>query len=386
MSKVEITIPSVGESVTEANIGQFLVPAGGWADKNQAVFEIETDKASMEIVAPESGVVSYEFEEGDLVQIGTVVGHVDTSAEKPAGTPETAVKEEAPKEEASTASASSPEKTFSADQLRGLGPAKRKLAREGKLDLNQSSSSSLSQTPEEDEKERKPMSVLRKKIAERLLNSQHSTASLTTFNEVDMSNVMNTRKELKADFEKKFGVRLGFMSYFTKAVCYAAEHVPAVNAQLEGSDIVYNKNVHVSVAVSTDRGLVVPVLRKANQLSFAGIESGIGELATRARDGKLGIEDMTGGTFTVTNGGVFGSLLSTPILNPPQSGILGMHKIEQRPMAIDDGSGQFKIEICPMMYLALTYDHRIIDGKESVTFLVKVKEYLESVTPEQIMQ
>lgn len=396
MSKVEITIPTVGESVTEANIGQFLIADGTWANKGDAVFEIETDKASMEITAPESGLVSYSVGEGDLVQVGATVGQIDTSAEKPAGS-ESSAKEEkdastSKKNEAAGTSqkegASAPQKAsktqFTEEQLKGLGPAKRKAAREGKLKVNQPSASSLDLN-QANEKERKPMSVLRKKIAERLLNSQHSTASLTTFNELDMTQVMSTRSTLKADFEKKHGVRLGFMSYFAKAVCYAAEHVPSVNAQIEGSDIVYNKNVHISVAVSTERGLVVPVLRNVNQMSYAEIESGISELATRARDGKLGIEDMSGGTFTITNGGVFGSLLSTPILNPPQSAILGMHKIEQRPMAIDDGNGQFNVEVRPMMYLALTYDHRLIDGKESVTFLVKAKEYLESVTEDQIL-
>lgn len=388
MSTVEITIPSVGESVTEANIGKMIVPEGAWAEKGAPIFEIETDKASMEVNAPEAGVVHYSVHSGDLVQIGAAVGRIDTSAKKSEGAASAAPAEK--KTEAkSVETKPSPGTAVAAaeisdSELKGLGPAKRKAVREGKMSLSQAAPAPSLGTAAEDI-ERKPISVLRKKIAERLLNSQHSTASLTTFNEVDMSQVMATRNQLKGEFEKKHGVKLGFMSYFTKAVCYAAGHVPSVNAQIEGDNIAYHKNVHVSIAVSTERGLVVPVLRNANRMSFAEIEKGIGLLADRARDGKLGVEDMTGGTFTITNGGVFGSLLSTPILNPPQSGILGMHKIEQRPMAIDDGGGKYRVEVRPMMYLALTYDHRLIDGKESVTFLVKVKEYLENVTAEQII-
>lgn len=385
---VDIVIPTVGESINEANIGRFIVPAGGWAEQGEPVLEIETDKASMEVMAPESGVVSYSVGEGDLVAIGAAVGSVDTSAEKPAdATPAASSDAPAEKKEAAVATPAASSSTPTVDEslLKGLGPAKRKAIREGRASLPSTGGGHNLQEDSNTGVERKPMSVMRKKIAERLLHSQHSTASLTTFNEVDMTNVLGTRGALKAEFEKKHGIKLGFMSYFTKAVCYAVEHVPIVNAQIDGTDVIHNENVHVSIAVSTDRGLVVPVLRNANKLDFAGVEKGIAEMAGRARDGKLGIEDMMGGTYTITNGGVFGSLVSTPILNPPQTAILGMHKTEQRPIAVDDGSGQLKVEIRPMMYLAMTYDHRLIDGKDSVTFLVKVKEFLENVTEDQVL-
>lgn len=387
MSLVDITIPSVGESITEANVGRFLVGEGQWADKGAAVLEIETDKASMEINAPESGVVKYQVGEGDLVSIGATVGSIDTSAEKPAASEAAPVKtsEEKTESKTSTTSASTQKPALSSDQLKGLGPAKRKAAREGRINLNQNTGSqALSQAPNNET--RQPMSLMRKKIAERLMHSQQSTASLTTFNEVNMAPVMETRKALKADFEAKFGARLGFMSYFTKAVCAAAAEVPAVTSRIDGDEVVSTPDVNISIAVSTDRGLVVPVLRQANLMTYPQIESGISALAEKARNGQLGIEDMVGGNFTITNGGVFGSLVSTPILNPPQSGILGMHKIEQRPMAVENDQGGWDVTVLPMMYLALTYDHRLVDGKESVTFLVKVKEYLESVTTDQVMK
>mgnify|MGYP003393349837 CR=1 FL=1 len=378
---IEITIPTVGESVKEANIGKLHIPEGAWANKGDVIFEIETDKASMEVSAPESGVVHYSINAGDLVKIAASVGKIDPSAKKPAPIANGNGASHEPKIAKATTAAAPPTAPSTQD-LKGVGPAQRKAIREGKATAPTTTFNSM--TTDGTDQERKTMSTLRKKIAERLLNSQQTTASLTTFNEVDMSNVITTRNQLKSSFETTHGVRLGFMSYFAKAVCYAAEQVPSVNAQIEGDEVVYNKNVHLSIAVSTERGLVVPVLRRVNQLSFSQIEKGIAELAERARLGKLGIEDMMGGTFTVTNGGVFGSMLSTPILNPPQSGILGMHKIENRPMAIEDGNGGFRVEVKPMMYVALTYDHRLIDGKESVTFLVKVKEFLETVKANQI--
>jgi 2-oxoglutarate dehydrogenase E2 component (dihydrolipoamide succinyltransferase) len=265
----------------------------------------------------------------------------------------------------------------SSESLKGFGPAKRKAIRSGTLPLPSSQP-----TPWGGEADviRKPMSTLRKRIAERLLESQQTTATLTTFNEVDMSRSMAARGKLKDEFQTKFGVKLGFMSFFSKAVIAALQQFPEVNAHIEGDDIVYPQGVHLGVAVSTDRGLVVPVLRNAQNLSYVQLEQKIAELADRARTGKLQIPEMQGGTFTITNGGVFGSLLSTPIINPPQSGILGMHKIENRPMAIEIEKGKFSVEVRPMMYVALSYDHRLIDGATSVGFLVKVKEYLETVT------
>ncbi len=396
MSQVEVTIPSVGESINEATIARWNYADGAWVQKDDVLFEIETDKASVEVVAPASGALQILAPAGQTVAIAAVVGKINTAASKPAGgeVPAAAAVKET-KTSAVAAGAVAPataQATLTpgvADNdatLHGLGPGARKAVREGKMPAPNTggASGALGQGPVA-VVERKKMTPIRKKIAERLMQSQQGTATLTTFNEVDMSAILAARQELKDSFQQKFGIKLGFMSFFTKAVCFAAQQVPAVNAYIEGDEIVYHRNVHTSVAVSTDRGLVVPVLRNADQLSYAGIEKGIADLADRARLGKLGIEEMLGGSFTITNGGVFGSLLSTPILNPPQSGILGMHKTEYRPMAIADANGKYSVEVRPMMYLALSYDHRIVDGRESVTFLVKVKEYLETVTAAQVM-
>ncbi|HEX4925134.1 MAG TPA: 2-oxoglutarate dehydrogenase complex dihydrolipoyllysine-residue succinyltransferase [Bdellovibrionales bacterium] len=423
MATVEIKIPTVGESINEATIGRWNFKSGDWVEKDAVVLEIETEKATMEVSAPASGKLTITANQGQTVAIGAIVGSVDTAADKSAAAPAAPTKPppgakpasgpratpppsymKSDSEPAPTAVASStaPAPQASAPitqtstpaasggmetvELRGLGPAARKAVREGKM-APPSSAPAPGQTsldPRPGEQERKPMSTIRRKIAERLLHSQQSTATLTTFNEIDMTNILSIRKSVQDQFTAKHGVKLGFMSFFTKAVCYAASQVPVVNAFIDGHDVLYNKHVHAGIAVSTDRGLVVPVLRYADTMNYAQIEKGILDLAERARTGRLGIEEMMGGTFTITNGGVFGSLLSTPILNPPQSAILGMHKTEHRPVAIDAGGGKYSVEVRPMMYLAMSYDHRLIDGRDSVTFLVKVKEYLETVTKDQV--
>jgi len=395
MSQVEVKIPSVGESINEATLGRWNFKDGDWVDKDAVIFEIETEKATMEVNAPSSGVIKVKNKQGDTVSIGATVATIDTDAKKPAGASAPASSASPEKTSPSPApasnNASSPTSNVTNADMKGFGPSKRKAVREGRQSLpthssNTSSGNSLLQLDLQEGQERKPMSTIRKKIAERLIHSQHSTATLTTFNEVDMSAILAIRSKVKDEFQKKFGVKLGFMSFFTKAVVAAAKEVPAVNAFIEGTDILYNSHVHTSIAVSTDRGLVVPVLRFADRQNYADIEKNIGALAEKARSGKLGIEDMSGGTFTITNGGVFGSLLSTPILNPPQSGILGMHKTEMRPKAIEQANGSYKVEVRPMMYVALSYDHRVIDGRDSVTFLVKAKEYLETITAEEVMR
>jgi len=400
MSQVDIVVPSVGESIVEANIGQLFFNSGDWVEKDAAVLELETDKATVEVNAPESGRLILTVQSGDTVAIGSPVGKIDTEATKPDGravpaeapsgppvipvgpppVPEKTTKQAQPQQNIIQQS-SAPNIASSA--LKGLGPAKRKAIREGKESLPKAplDQKQIAFNPTEGQ-QRKKRSVMRKKIAERLLQSQHSTATLTTFNEINMAHVLELREKLKDQFMQKHGVKLGFMSFFTKAACFALDQVPAVNAFIEGDDAVYNSNVHMSIAVSTERGLVVPVVRNSQKLSFAQIESEIALLAEKSRAGKLGIDEMMGGTFTITNGGVFGSLISTPILNPPQSAILGLHKTEHRPIAVPNNSGGFTIEVQPMMYVALSYDHRMVDGKESVTFLVKVKEYLESIVTE----
>jgi len=410
--QVEIKIPTVGESINEATIGRWNFQSGDWVEKDAVIFEIETEKATMEVNAPASGRLQISANTGDVVAIGAIVGFIDTAATKPAngpsakpamappskpppgampakpppGAPAPAASLPPPPSSGGVAISPGGHVSPQPSMMKGLGPAKRKAVREGRMSLPTVSPSLSEIEPTEEGVRRVPMSVIRKKIAERLMFSQASTATLTTFNELDMSNVLNTRTQLKDQFQQKFGVKLGFMSYFSKAVCYAASHVPTLNAFIEGQDIVYHEHVHLGIAVSTERGLVVPVVRYANRKTYAELEKDIAALAEKARVGKLGIEDMLGGTFSLTNGGVFGSLLSTPILNPPQSGILGMHKTEHRPVAIEK-NGAWSIEVRPMMYLAMSYDHRLVDGKDSVSFLVKVKEYLETVaSADEIMR
>ena len=394
--KQEIKAPSVGESITEVRIGRWLKEAGTQVKNGEAVLEIESDKATVEVVAESDGVLSTVSGPGDTVPIGQVVGYIEVGA-KAAGTVVNAVATPAaPTAAVATAAAPSHSGTVNAT----LSPAVRRMTEEHKVDATQVAgtgrngqvlkgdvvrhleSPTVAKTPTASPvatpatvagERRVPMTSLRQKIAERLVMAQHTAAILTTFNECDMTNVMAMRNQYKEAFKTKHGVPLSFMSFFTRAVVEALKAIPAVNARIDGKDIVYHDFQDVGVAVGTERGLVVPVVRGAGLMSFVEIERAIGELAKKARESKLSIKELSGGTFTISNGGTYGSLLSTPILNPPQSGILGMHNIVERPMAVN---GQ--VVIRPMMYLALSYDHRIIDGKEAVTFLIKVKEGIEN--------
>ena len=333
---VQIVVPSLGESVSEATVAKWLKEAGQPVAMDEPLVELETDKITLEVPAAASGMLgSIAAAAGDSVEVGAVLGVIDETAAVDAPTP-------------------CPPSAVSAPSPAPAPPAA---------------------GPRE---ERVPMTRLRQRIAERLKAAQNTAAMLTTFNEVDMSGVTAIRDRLRDAFEARHGARLGLMSFFVKAVTVALKETPAVNAEIDGTDIVYKNHYDIGVAVGTDQGLVVPVLRDADRMSFAEIEAGIAALGARARQGKLTMEELTGGTFTITNGGVYGSLQSTPILNPPQSGILGMHKIQNRPVAVGD-----ELAIRPMMYLALSYDHRIIDGREAVTFLVRVKECIE--TPERIL-
>lgn len=384
---VELKIPVIGESVTEVTLSSWLKKEGDYVAEGEAVCEIESDKASMELPAPSAGVLKILAQAGAELKIGAKIGELDTSAAKPAAA--VATKEEVKSAPVLTASSKevnipSPaarkileEKGVEAQSLSGSG----KDGRITKADALNASASQVSAVPAKlaastpnGARSSRPekMTRLRKTIASKLVEAKNTTAMLTTFNEVDMHNLMELRKKYKEAFTKKHGVGLGFMSLFTKAVTVALKDWPAVNAQISGDEIIYHDYADVGIAVSTPKGLVVPVVRNAESLSLAQIEKEILNLATKARDGKITIEEMQGGTFSITNGGVFGSMLSTPILNLPQSAILGMHNIIERPVAIN---GQ--VVIRPMMYLALSYDHRIIDGRESVSFLKQVKELLE---------
>jgi 2-oxoglutarate dehydrogenase E2 component (dihydrolipoamide succinyltransferase) len=392
---IEIKVPSPGESVTEVQIANWLKSTGDYVQKDEEICEIDSDKATLTVSAEEAGQLTIAVEAGETVNVGDIIATIDTSVAAPEGAaaPVATKAEEPAKEEkksAPTPAAAPTEKSYAAgtpspaarkiieennlSKVQGTGPGGRitKTDALNALSIGFSAQNLNTWTGGRDTDSQK-MTMLRKKIAQRLVSVKNETAMLTTFNEVDMTAILELRKKYKDKFEKKHGIGLGFMSFFTKAVTEALYHFPAVNAYIDGENVVYNKFVDVGIAVSTPKGLMVPVLRNAELLSLAGIEAGIKDVATRARDGKLTIEEMTGGTFTITNGGVFGSLLSTPIINPPQSGILGMHKIQERPVAING-----KVEIRPMMYLAFSYDHRIIDGKESVSFLVKVKDMLEN--------
>ncbi len=412
---VEIKVPALGESVTEATVSKWLVKAGDTVTIDQPLCELETDKVTVEVNASVAGaVVDLAVEEGATVQVGGLLCHIEAgaagAAAKAASAPATqpAAAQPAARPAAPQAAAPQPAPAAAGANIAASGPAVRKLAEEKnvpaaaiqpsgkdgratKADV-MAALSSISAQPapaarpaapsgprlRADREERVKMTRLRRTIANRLKEAQNTAAMLTTFNEVDMTNVMALRDRLKDDFEKKHGARLGFMSFFVKACIAGLKELPAVNAEIEGDDLVYKNYYDIGVAVGTPNGLVVPVLRDADALSFAGIEKGIGDLGRKARDGKLSIADLTGGTFTISNGGVYGSLMSTPILNPPQSGILGMHKIQQRPMVV---GGEIKAR--PMMYLALSYDHRIIDGREAVLFLVRVKECIED--PERLL-
>jgi 2-oxoglutarate dehydrogenase E2 component (dihydrolipoamide succinyltransferase) len=416
---IEIKVPAMGESVSEATIGRWLKSKGDAVALDEPVVELETDKVAIEVTSPSAGVLeNILVGEGETVKVGTILGAVSEGAAgqpaaKPSAKGEKAKVEPAKVEKAKTKTEPKPEKkpaakapTPAPTPAPAPPPSVRRIAEEENLDTSDIEGSGRrgqitkgdalaalearkkeSPTPvqrpaqerETDAREeRVPMTRLRKTIALRLKESQDIAAQLTTFNEVDMSKIMALRSAHKDAFEKKHGVKLGFMGFFVKACVAALKEIPAVNAEIDGDDIVYKNYYNIGVAVSTERGLVVPVVRDADTLSIAAIESAINDFGTRARDGKLKLDDLMGGTFSLSNGGVFGSLMSTPILNAPQSGILGMHKIQNRPVAIDD-----KIEIRPMMYLALTYDHRLVDGREAVTFLVRVKDNLED--PERLL-
>lgn len=382
---VEIIVPPLGESVSEATIAKLLKKVGDYVKADEMIVELETDKVTLEVNAPVAGIIKeLKVAEGDTVKVKALIGSIDDKAAKPAGlvsnAPVSAPKAAAPV-------AVSP---VSNNSGAVLSPAAAKIAAENNVSISSGSgkdgrvtkgdvlnavsgggfaSSPASTGPRE---ERVKMTKLRQKIAQRLKDSQNTAASLTTFNEVDMTAVMKIRELYKDDFFKKHGVKLGFMSFFAKAAIAALKQIPAVNAEIQGDEVIYKNYYDISVAVGTPQGLVVPVVRDADRLSFAGVEAEIVNLGKKARDGKLTMQDMTGGTFTISNGGVYGSLMGTPIINPPQTGILGLHKIQDRPFVVN---GEIKIR--PMMYLALTYDHRLIDGGEAVTFLVKIKEAIE---------
>jgi 2-oxoglutarate dehydrogenase E2 component (dihydrolipoamide succinyltransferase) len=402
----EIRVPTLGESVTEATIGKWFKKPGDAVAVDEPLVELETDKVTIEVPAPAAGVLGeIAAKDGDTVAVGALLGQITdgAAAGKPAAAPATAA---APaKIAAPAAAATAPPRASAADIP--LAPSVRKLSAESGVDASTVPGSGKdgrvtkgdmlaaieraasaptpvpqpaaavqvrAPSPADDaaREERVRMTRLRQTIAKRLKDVQNTAAMLTTFNEVDMSHLMAMRNQYKDLFEKKHAVKLGFMGFFTKAVVQALKDVPAVNAEIDGTDLIYKNYYHIGVAVGTDRGLVVPVVRDCDEKSIAGIEKTIADFGRRARDGQLKIDEMQGGTFTISNGGVYGSLMSTPILNAPQSGILGMHKIQDRPVAIAG-----KVEIRPMMYLAVSYDHRVIDGKEAVTFLVRVKEGLE---------
>ncbi len=392
---VDVVTPSAGESVTEAEVGEWSVKVGDVVKADDTLVELETDKAAQEVPAPVAGtIVKIAVETGTTVEPGVLLCQIDPSGEGAAAAPAAAAPAPAAFAPAASGGSSMPpapsaqkmmaENNLSADQVAGSGK-RGQVLKEDVINAIASGATSSSSAPsaapvargpvaaqDEIREERVRMTKLRQTIARRLKDAQNSAAMLTTYNEVDMGPVMELRKQYKDLFEKKHGVKLGFMGFFTKAVTHALKEIPAVNAEIDGTDIIYKNFCHIGVAVGTDKGLVVPVVRDADQMSIAEIEQEIGNLGRKARDGKLGMADMSGGTFTISNGGVYGSLMSSPILNAPQSGILGMHKIQERPMAVN---GQ--VVIRPMMYLALSYDHRIVDGKEAVTFLVRVKESLE---------
>ncbi|AXG73502.1 2-oxoglutarate dehydrogenase complex dihydrolipoyllysine-residue succinyltransferase [Flavobacterium arcticum] len=386
---LEMKVPSPGESITEVEIATWLVQDGDYVEKDQAIAEVDSDKATLELPAEAAGIITLKAEEGDAVAVGQVVCLIDTDAAKPEGDApaKEEKKEEAPKAEAKPAASKQEEKTYATG---APSPAARKILDEKNIDPTTingtgkdgriTKDDAVNATPSmgtptggNRSSERKKLSMLRRKVAERLVSAKNETAMLTTFNEVNMTPINKLRAEYKEVFKGKHGVGLGFMSFFSKAVVRALQLYPDVNSMMDGDYKVSYDFVDISIAVSGPKGLMVPVVRNAEALTFRGIEAEIKRLAIRARDGQITVDDMTGGTFTITNGGVFGSMLSTPIINPPQSGILGMHNIIERPIAVDG-----KVEVHPMMYVALSYDHRIIDGRESVGFLVAVKEALEN--------
>ena len=386
---LEMKVPSPGESITEVEIAQWLVADGDYVEKDQAIAEVDSDKATLELPAEVSGTITLKAEEGDAVEVGQVVCLIDTDGQPAEGAaPATeAPAEAAPKQEekvaapAATTTYATGTASPAAKKIlneKGIAPsAIQGTGRDGRVTKQDAIDAvpAMGTPPAHGTRdtERKKMSMLRRKVAERLVSAKNETAMLTTFNEANMSPIFALRNQYKEAFKEKHGVGLGFMSFFTKAVVRALQEFPDVNSMIDGDHQIKFDYCDISVAVSGPKGLMVPVVRNAEGLSFRGVEAEIKRLAIRARDGKITVDEMTGGTFTISNGGVFGSMLSTPIINPPQSGILGMHNIIERPIAVEG-----KVEIHPMMYLALSYDHRIVDGRESVGFLVAVKEALEN--------
>ncbi len=394
---VEIKVPSPGESITEVQIARWIKKDGDYVEKDEEIAEIDSDKATLTLAAEADGVLHIKAPEGETIAVGTVACTIDTDAAKPAATvTKQETKSQKEPEQKPVAPAATPEKKTKSYASGTPSVAAEKLMKENKVEpaqisgtgkagritkgdvleaMKQPAAVAKTDGVVSREVRREKMTMLRKKLSQRLVAVKQETAMLTTFNEVDMSAIMNIRKQYKDVFKEKHGVGLGFMSFFTKAVCAALKSFPAVNAQIDGDEIVYNNYCDIGIAVSAPKGLMVPVIRNAESLTLAQIEQQVLELAGKAHDGKITIDEMTGGTFTITNGGVFGSMLSTPIINPPQSAILGMHNIVERPVAVN-GS----VVIRPIMYVALSYDHRIIDGRESVSFLVKVKQMLEDPT------
>ena len=413
--KIDVKVPAVGESITEAVIGKWEKQSGQYVKMNDVILSLETDKASVEVVAEKDGLLTTTANAGDTVKIGATIGNIDTSAVAPTGAPTAqpaqprtaSLQQSAPAGASAVGQVEQVGRVTHPDLQAHLSPAVQRLASENNINTQGMTGTGLGgRLVKEDlqnakpapaapqaakaplapaktlvpvgTKERVPMTTIRKKIAERLVMAQKTAAILTTFNEIDMTKVIEIRNKYKEKFKEKNGINLGFNGFFVKAVCEALKTFPTVNAWIDGTDIEYHHYYNVGIAVSTERGLMVPVLKNADHLSVAGIELGIRDLAAKGRDGKITPDDLMGGTFSITNGGVFGSLLSTPILNPPQSAILGLHKIEDRAVVIN---GQ--VVARPMMYVALSYDHRIVDGKEAVSFLVKIKEGVED--PERLL-
>jgi len=411
--KIDVKVPAVGESITEAVIGSWTKKSGEFVKMNEVIMLLETDKASVEVAADKDGILTINAQAGDTVLIGATVGSIDTDGKSTASAAAPAAAAPAAPQASAPAQASTPagnpnttlspavqrivnEKGLDASAIQGTGPRDR-VTKEDALNAKSAPAAApaapaaaksekaptyvtptVSGPSKQGDIKRVPMTNIRKKIAERLVQAQHNAASLTTFNEIDMTKVIELRTKYKDKFKEKYGVNLGFNGFFVKAAVEALKAIPGVNAWVDGTEIEYHNYYNVGIAVSTDRGLMVPVVKDADNLSIAGIELAIRDLALKGRDGKITPNDLTGGTFSITNGGVFGSLLSTPILNAPQSAILGLHKVEERAVVING-----KIEVRSMMYVALTYDHRMIDGKEAVSFLVKIKEGVED--PERLL-
>ncbi len=393
-----INIPSLGESITEVVLGQWLIEEGQWVERDAPLVEIESDKVTQELPSPIAGILRIDQPSGSECSVGDSIGTIDESAPKPNNSQDLETPSSSDTIEVTTETVASAAQTrkatplaqkmasdmgVSLEDIEGSGPSGRITKSDILKSDDHSNSGNISVAPENQFRtiRREKMSPLRKRIAQRLVEAQHSAAMLTTFNEADMSKVISLRKLHKQEFNDRHGVNLGFMSFFTKACVSALATWPSVNASLVDGEVEYHEYVDMSVAVGTDRGLVVPIIRNAERQSFAEIELSIKDLATKARDGKLTMDDMTGGTFTISNGGVYGSMMSTPILNPPQSGILGLHRIQNRPIEDPDNPGQ--IILRPMMYLALSYDHRLVDGEGAVSFLVHVKNCIED--PERLL-